>query len=140
MQKKFFSLLLFVLFPALFSFSFSEIYVLEELNQAKTDTEVRIESETEDRVPAAVGMIKEIEMYGGVQKYIYVALGRKTKGIKKGLKGYIYNDPQMREKVGKVEIVEIYSDIVKVKILETSYKVDPKGVIAIEVDPRFYIE
>jgi hypothetical protein len=134
------SLFFIFIFCSFLAFSISEIYALQELDQAKTETEVRIEDASQEKEPPAIGMIKEIEMYGGVQKYLYVALGKKTKGIKIAMKGYIYNDPQMKEKVGKVEIMEIYSDIIKVKILETSYKVDPKGVVYFEIDPRFLIQ
>jgi hypothetical protein len=120
--------------------SFTSPYVLPELDQAKSDTEVKIEDEKQSAVPPAVGMIKEIEVIGGTQRNLYVGMGKKTKGIKKGLKGYIFNDAQMKEKVGKAEIVEIYNDITLFKILEANYKVDPKGVVAVEVDPRNYIE
>jgi hypothetical protein len=140
MNKKMIALFLFFNFSLFICLSYSDLYPLSELNQAKKDEEVRIDDATQNMVPPAIGMIKEIEIQGGVQKYIYVGLGTKTKGIKVGLKAWIFNDPQMKEKVGKAEIVEIYSDISKLKILEINYKIDAKGVVAVEVDPRNYIE
>lgn len=138
-KKRIFAIIAILICNCVF-FSLSVKYPLVDIDQAKSDLEVKIESETQDIVPPAIGMIKEIEVYGGVQKYLYVGLSSRTRGLKIGLKGYIYNDPQLKEKVGKAVIIEIYSDIVRMKILETSYKVNISGVVAVEVDPRKYIE
>lgn len=135
MQKKLFPLLFFFLFPVFFTFSYSQIFEMKNLTSMIDDFSPE---DKDERIPPAICMIKEIETYSGIQKNIYVALGNK-KGIKKDLMGYIYNDPQMKELVGKAQVTEVYSNIIKLKIIETSYKVDIKGIVLIEVDPRFYI-
>lgn len=121
--------------------SYHDRIALEEIDQGMSEQdEYRLKQLDEKKVPAAVGMIKEIEVIRGEQKYLYVALGRNIKGFKPGLYGYIYNDSQRRERVGKCKIVEVYSNISKAEITELNYKIDDLGVVEVEVDPRFYVQ
>lgn len=81
------------------------------------------------------GRIKEIEVINGEQKYIYVELGYNDK-IKSGLKGYIFNDVAMKEKVGKFVFVEVYPNISKGEIIELYYKIMPNAIVYVELDPK----
>jgi hypothetical protein len=90
--------------------------------------------------PAISGMIVEIEEVYGEQKYIYMKLGSKNKGIKRGLKGYIFNDTAMTEKIGKFEFIEVYWDYSKGRILELNNKIKPNAIVSIEVDPKKLIK
>lgn len=99
-----------------------------------------LDKESGDEYPPVIGMIAEIEVIAGEQRFIYARFGSQNAGVKVGLKGYVYNDAMLNEKVGKVEIVEVYGKLSKVKVLELSYKVQEGGVVYIEVDPNKYIE
>lgn len=115
--------------------------VLEDVDQEMSAQDEFREKELQERkIPPATGFIKEIEVYRGEQKYLYVAIGRNIKGIKSGLYGYIYNDSKKSNRIGMCKIVEVYSNICKARITELYYKVEYNAVIEVEVDPRYYIK
>ncbi|MDY6969221.1 MAG: hypothetical protein SVR08_11310 [Spirochaetota bacterium] len=97
-------------------------------------------SSKQEKISPSIGMITEIEEVGGVQKYIYIKLGKKNRRLKKGLLGYIYNDLAMKEKIGKFELIQVFRNFSKGKIIELNYKIDTKAIVAIEVDPRYLIK
>lgn len=138
MNKKSVAVLVLILICNIFLFSISVDYPLVSLDQPLAEIDVP-QDEKED-IPPAVGMVKEIETHNGVQKYLYVGLGKRTRGLKPGLYGYVYNDVQMKEKVGKAQVVEIYDDVIKMKIIEINYLVKRDGLVSIEVDPDKYIK
>jgi len=94
----------------------------------------------EEKKPPVTAQVLEIEEVAGVQKYFYLKLGKKNEGIANGLKGYIYNDISMATKIGKFQLIEVYYDYSKGKILELNYKIAPNAVVSIEVDPENLIE
>ena len=117
----FFLILLF----CLFSSCLSKMVKLEEVYpEGKGPV-----SDKADKTAPLTAMIVEIEEAGGEQKYIFVKLGFKHKGIKKGVKGYIYNDAAMTEKIGKFQFIEVYRDFSKGKILELNYKIKENALV-----------
>lgn len=90
-----------------------------------------------EKLEPLTGMIIEIEEVKGEQKFLYIKLGKENEWYKKGLIGYIFNDVAKKEKVGKFEVIEIYEKFSKGKIIELSYKISPKGVVQLEIDPRY---
>jgi len=94
----------------------------------------------EDKIQPVSGMIVEIEEVSGEQKYIYIKLGTKNRGIKTGIKGYIFNDPALTEKIGKFQFIEVYREFSKGQIIELNYKVKSNAVVLVEVDPGHLIE
>lgn len=121
--------------------SHSEMVELEEIDQTISGQEEhRITNPEQKKIPPLIGMIKEIEVIRGEQKYLYINLGRDRKGYVPGLYGYIYNDPEMKTRVGKCVVVEVYSRLSKLKVVELNYSIEQKGVVYVEVDPRFLIE
>ena len=97
-------------------------------------------SEEDEKYPQVSGLIVEIEEVGGEQKYIYMKLGTRNRGIKRGLKGYIFNDSAMNEKIGKFQFVEVYRDFSKGRILELNYKIKQNAVVLIETNPERLIK
>lgn len=121
--------------------SYHDLITLEVMDQGmSSDEEYDLKRMQNRKVPAAVGKIMEVETIRGIQKNLYVSIGNNVKGYKVGLYGFIYNDLQKTQKVGKCKIVEVYSNVSKVLIVELYYKVDNTGVVEVEVDPRFYIK
>ena len=133
-KKIFFRILYFLSFIILTS-CLSNMITLEEI---KPPVVVEEEKE-EEAIPPVSGPILEIEEVGGEQKYIYLKLGTKNR-IRKWLKGYIFNDEMMVAKIGKFQLIEVYSDFSKGKILELNYKIKPGAVVQIEIDPKNLIE
>lgn len=103
--------------------------VLEEVKTEKVP-EVK-------KLPPLRGMVTEIELVKGEQKFIYMKMGAPSEWYKVGLIGYVYNDVAMTEKIAKFEVVEVYENFSKGKILELNYTIIPKAVVEVEVDPRF---
>lgn len=121
--------------------SFSALVELEEIDQqVSAQDEFREMDLKEDKIPGLVGMIKEIEVIRGEQKFIYVNLGKNRKGYKKGLYAYIYNDAERKVQVGKCVVVEVYSKLSKLQIVELNYSIVSNGVVYVEVDPRYLIK
>lgn len=121
--------------------SLSPIVELEEIDQQiSAQDEFREMDLKEDKIPGLVGMIKEIEVIRGEQKFIYVNIGNTRKGYKKGLYGKIYNDAERKVEVGKCVVVEVYSKLSKLEIVELNYSIVANGVVYVEVDPRYLIK
>lgn len=97
-------------------------------------------TEEDEKYPPVSGLIVEIEEVGGEQKYIYMKLGNRNKGIKRGVKGYIFNDTAMNEKIGKFQFIEVYRDFSKGRILELNYKIKQNAVVFIETNPERLIK
>ena len=136
-----------LIFTTLFLFLFSSCktyhnaIALDEIDQGmSSQDEYRLKSLSEKKIPPAIGMIREIEILGGEQKYLFVTLGTSTKGFRRGLYGYIYNDPQMTQKVGTCRIIEVYTNVSRAEVIELNYKIEYKGVVMVEVDPRYHIK
>ena len=132
-SKKFVTITLFTII-FLLSCGSTEIFKLEP---------IKTEAETITEFPVFKGMILEIVEIKGVQKFIYFNVGADTiekpidqKLYKKGLMGEIFNDPGMKEMCAKLEVTDIYKKFSKAKISELSYKIDPKGVIMIDMNPK----
>lgn len=115
----------------------SNMITLEEIKPPVAVVEEEVKDEK--TIPPVSGPILEIEEVGGEQKYIYLKLGSKNR-IRRGLKGYIFNDEMMLGKIGKFQLIEVYSDFSKGKILELNYKIKPGAVVQIEIDPKNLIE
>jgi hypothetical protein len=90
--------------------------------------------------PPVTAPVLEIEEVGGVQKFIYLKIGTKNDGIRYGLKGILYNDPTMIAPIGKFQLIEVYYDFAKGKVLELNYKIAPNAIVKIEVDPDNLVE
>jgi len=102
--------------------------------------DAKSDKEKEDKIQPVSGMIVEIEEVSGEQKYIYIRIGSKNRGIKTGLKGYIFNDPALTEKIGKFQFIEVYREFSKGQIIELNYKVKPNALVLVEIDPGHLIE
>jgi hypothetical protein len=89
------------------------------------------------RLPPLRGMITEIELENGEQRYIYIKLGNENEWYKEGLVGFVFNDVAMTEKIAKFEIVEVYKNYSKGRILELNYVIKERAVVEVEIDPRF---
>lgn len=112
-----------------------------ELPELRAELEEgELDNDPEKNHPPVTGMISEIEVIKGEQRFIYAKFGKENAGIKVGLKAYIYNDAQKNEMVGKAEIIEVYQKHSRLKVLELSYRVKNEGVVLVEVDPDNYIE
>lgn len=94
----------------------------------------------DDKIPPIVAMITEIEEVKGVQKYIYVKIPSDNKWYEEGLFGFIYNDVEKKELVGKFKVTKIHKHFTIGEILELHYPIKPKAIIVIEVDPRHLIK
>ena len=135
-KKKLFFGLILILLGIVLSSCLSKMVKLEEVYPEGGEPK----SEEAEKIAPVTGMIAEIEEVGGEQKYIYIKLGSKIKGVRKGRKGHIYNDPAMTEKIGKFQIIEVFPDFSKGKILELNYKIKDTAIVLIEVDPRHLIK
>jgi len=105
--------------------------------------QIQLESVSSEKIPdvpkleAVTAMIIEIEEVKGEQKFIYIKLGKDNEWYEEGQIGFIFNDVEKKKKIGKFKVIEIFDKFSKGEVLELSYKIDPKGVVEIEVDPRF---
>ncbi|MCL1833877.1 MAG: hypothetical protein FWG49_05175 [Leptospirales bacterium] len=88
-------------------------------------------------LPPLRGMVTEVELENGEQRYIYIKLGDANEWYKEGLLGFVFNDVAMTEKIAKFEIIEVYKNYSKGKILELNYVIKEKAVVEVEIDPRF---
>jgi hypothetical protein len=89
------------------------------------------------KLPPLRGMVAEIELVNGEQKYIYIKLGDSNEWYKKDLIGFVFNDVAMTEKIAKFQVVEVYPNYSKGIILELNYTIKDKAVVEVEIDPRF---
>ena len=89
------------------------------------------------KLPPLRGMITEIELENGEQRYIYIKLGDENEWYKAGLLGFVFNDVAMTEKIAKFEVVEVYKNYSKGKILELNYVIKERAIVEVEIDPRF---
>lgn len=89
------------------------------------------------KLPPLRGMVTEIEELKGEQAFIYIKLGDSNEWYKKGLIGFVFNDVAMTEKIAKFEVIEVYPNYSKGKILELNYIIKDKAIVEVEIDPRF---
>ncbi|MCL1864443.1 MAG: hypothetical protein FWF73_01380 [Spirochaetes bacterium] len=89
------------------------------------------------KLPPLRGMVTEVELENGEQRYIYIKLGDANEWYKVGLLGFVFNDVAMTEKIAKFEVVEVYQNYSKGKILELNYIIKEKAIVEVEIDPRF---
>ena len=89
------------------------------------------------KLPPLRGMVTEIELENGEQRYIYIKLGDENEWYKVGLFGFVFNDVAMTEKIAKFEVVEVYKNYSKGKILELNYVIKERAIVEVEIDPRF---
>ena len=89
------------------------------------------------KLPPLRGMVTEVELESGEQRYIYIKLGDSNEWYKVGLIGFVFNDVAMTEKIAKFEVVEVYQNYSKGKIIELNYVIKEKAIVEVEIDPRF---
>ena len=128
--NRLFVILLFVILPFILQCGGNSVPVkLEEIKTQKIP-DVK-------KLPPLRGMITEIELENGEQRYIYIKLGDANEWYKVGLLGFVFNDVAMTEKIAKFEVIEVYKNYSKGKILELNYVIKEKAIVEVEIDPRF---
>lgn len=92
-----------------------------------------------EKVPALIGLIKEREVVDG-KSYLYITLGKSKKDYKVGLYGYLYADSAKSRRIGKIKVIEVYSNLSKVEIVFQKGEMGKTAIVEVEVDPRYLIE
>jgi len=88
------------------------------------------------KIPPIRGAITEVELAGGVQKFVYIKLGS-LDGVYSGLVGYVYNASDPGKRVAKFRVNEIYTNYLRGQIIELNYTIDQGASVVIEIDPKF---
>jgi hypothetical protein len=92
-------------------------------------------------IPPVTGTIVEIGSSGGRQTTVYIRGLSSLRSLKRGLKGYIYSDRNMTERIGKFELTDLYDNgAARGSILSTETTIVEGSAVKIEIDPRYLIE
>ncbi|MBN1423923.1 hypothetical protein JXA88_05135 [Candidatus Fermentibacteria bacterium] len=103
--------------------------------------EPKPEPEPEPPIPPITGTIVEIGSTAGRQTTIYIRGLSSVKSLRRGLKGYIYADRNMTERIGRFELTDLYGDgAARGSILNTETTIVEGAVVKVEIDPRYLIE
>ena len=107
----------------------------------KPKPEPEPEPEPEPPIPPVTGTIVEIGSTAGRQTTIYIRGLSSLRSLRKGIKGYIYADRNMTERVGRFEITDLYGNgAARGSILNTETTIVEGAVVKIEIDPRYLVE
>lgn len=137
-MKKYFKSLLMIFL--LFSCASADIpaepevsFVLPELIPLREEVVEVDPAELEKPKTFIIGVIVEIEVINGEQRYLYIKTSKEGQGMPLGTIGEIFEDESMAKQVGKFKIIEEFPGYYHGEVTELFYTAKIDQPIRIEV-------